>query len=652
MTGYLKSRSLLIAWLVSLAILSIWTILSVKPITDLSQFLPRGISDQDQVLLSQVRAGVASRTLLMRIGIGDGRLPVAERLGTASRSLAERLIETGVFSLVANGDLSRIAHDTDPVLLAYRYLIGPTQNCSRGFEREVLDAAMKQRYDELISGIGMVDKQRLVADPTACYRHLLSGIARQDGPKLQDGIWVDAGGTHALFLVITNDKALDLTAQDEAVRTIEAAFADLTECQGLTLELAGPGYFAVASERQIKTETMVLSIIASILVALIIALAFRSTSLVILGLLPLASGILLGIVLVSSIYGFVHGITLGLGVTLLGVALDYPVHIFSHAQGSTIGRGLVIWSTLMLSMVSTILGYAALAWTNFEGLSQLGVLTASGLGVAALTSLYLLPLLLPKGYSPPDHSWLSNIQHWLPYMSPTAGIIILLLLLVGLSVMLSGRESPWETDIRRLSTVPQHEIEKDAVIRAELGAPDVARLLYLVGKDQAEVLTRLEAVTPDLEGLQQRGFISGFDNAALWLPSPFTQRARQAALPDPATLEANLVAANSGLPFRVERFAPFLEAVKASKYLAPLTASDLEGTLIGIRVNMLLSPLNDRWLGLVPLSEVSGDQATAALEDLAMRHGMTYLNLWQATTDLIAGYFSETLTRCQAPGDC
>jgi predicted exporter len=429
-------------------------------------------------------------------------------------------MQTGVFSLVANGDLSRFAHETDPVLFAYRYLIGPPQNCSEGLDREVLHAAMKQRYDELVSGIGMVDKQRLVADPTACYRYLLRSFANQDGPKLQDGIWVDAGGTHALMLAIIAENALDLTAQGEAVSTIEAVFADLTECQGLTLELAGPGYFAVASERQIKTETMVLSIIASFLVALILALAFRSSSLVFLGLLPLASGILVGIVLVSSIFGFVHGITLGLGVTLLGVALDYPVHVYSHAQGSTNGRGLVIWSTLMLCMVSTALGYAALAWTNFDGLSQLGILTAIGLGVAALTSLYLLPPLLPKGYSLPEHSWLSSIQHRLPCMSPAAGIIVFLLLLVGLTVMLTGRDSPWETDIRRLSTVPQREIEKDAEIRAELGAPDVSRLLYLVGKDQVEVLKRLEVVTPDLEGLQQRGLIGGFDSAALWLPSP------------------------------------------------------------------------------------------------------------------------------------
>uniref|UniRef100_UPI0035942F41 hypothetical protein n=1 Tax=Thiocapsa sp. TaxID=2024551 RepID=UPI0035942F41 len=54
--------TLLAIWLVLLALITLWNGLNLRPSTDLSQFLPRGVSQQDAVLLSQVRGGVAART--------------------------------------------------------------------------------------------------------------------------------------------------------------------------------------------------------------------------------------------------------------------------------------------------------------------------------------------------------------------------------------------------------------------------------------------------------------------------------------------------------------------------------------------------------------------------------------------------------------
>jgi predicted exporter len=555
------------------------------------------------------------------------------------------LRDTGVFTQIANGDLARTAGETDPILFAYRYLIGPPLHCADGLGEQALHADLKQRLDELASGLAMLDKTRLAADPTACYRDLLLSLAPRQGPLRQRGVWFSPDRRHALLVAVTSASASDLASQGLAVRTIEKAFATLPEGDGLTLELAGPGYFAVGSEQRIKSETVLLSTAASVLVALILAWAFRSAQLMLLGMLPLASGILVGTALVALIFGSVHGITLGLGATLLGVALDYPVHVYSHVPGRSADHHRGIWRTLMLGMVTTVLAYAALAWTSFEGLSQLGLLAAAGLATAALTSRYLLSFMLPPDYRLPERRWLSTFPARLPHLSLRAGTWLLGIMIAAVAATLLVRGSPWETDIRRLSTVPEGEILKDQRIRSQLGAPDVVRLLYLIADDDSEVLERLEAAAPHLEALEDRGLIAGFESAARWLPSPRTQRARQAALPDRATLGQTLSAANSGLPFRVERLRPFLDDVDGSRGLSPLRAADLAGTLIETRIGMLLTPIDGRWLGLVPLSGVSDETAQEALGELARRHGMAYLDLRQGAAELLSGFFSETLDR-------
>jgi predicted exporter len=222
---------------------------------------------------------------------------------------------------------------------------------------------------------------------------------------------------------------------------------------------------------------------------------------------------------------------------------------------------------------------------------------------------------------------------------------VLLLALVVLALALAVQGSPWQTDIRRLSTVPQHEFDKDSLIRDQLGAPDVARLLYLVANDQEAVLQRLEAARPDLERLVERGLIDGFDDVSLWLPSAATQRERQRSLPDRQTLANALSAANAQLPFRLARLEAFLDDVEASRGLAPLRAGDLAGSPVGVRVSMLLQPLDGRWLGLVPLSGVNGDAAVASLEDLADRHDLAYLDLREGTAELLSGFFTDALDR-------
>lgn len=643
-TGSARRWSLLAAWLTALALLAAWNAFNIRPNTDLAQFLPGGASPQDRVLLSQLQGGVAARTLLLRLGTAEGVSAEPARLAAASRALAERLRDSGLFAEVTNGDFAATG-PTDPLLLRYRYLFGPPKQCAAALDEPGLREALEQRLDELATGMALLDKQRLATDPTACYRALLRLLIPSTGPSRRHGVWVSPDHRHALLVAVTASRASDTTAQRRAIEAIMRTFAELPEAQGLTPELAGPGYFAVSSEQRIKTETILLSTVASVAVALILTLAFRSAALVALGLLPLASGLLVGAALVSLLFGSVHGITLALGVTLLGVALDYPVHVYAHAAGADARDTPSVWRTLLLGMATTVLGYAALAWTSFEGLSQLGILAGAGLVTAALTSRYLLPPLLPAAYRLPERRWLDTFQRRLPRLSPGAGLALLLVSLAAPALVLLMSGEPWDSDLRRLSVIPQSELDKDRLLRAQLGAPDVAQLLYLVADDEAAVLEGLEAAAVDLDALVDLRLIGGFDSAVRLLPSPRTQQARQAMLPDLQHLGGALAVANTELPFRLERLRPFLTDVQASRTLPPLQAADLADSLIGTRIGMLLQPFGEQWLGLVPLSGVGAEGAVGALHDLAARHGMAYLDLRQGSAELLSGFFAETLRK-------
>ncbi len=203
----------LAAWLTVLLLLAAWNALNLRLGTDLSQFLPRGASQQDQVLLSQVRGGIAARTLLLRI---SGAQPSAD-LADASRALAAALRNEEGFFQIANGETTLDASATDAALFNHRYLIGPPRDCADALTEAGLRSALQERLGELASGMAMLDKQRLAADPTACYRQLLRALVPQRTPNRQHGVWFSPDGRHALLVVITAAQASDLAAQRLAI---------------------------------------------------------------------------------------------------------------------------------------------------------------------------------------------------------------------------------------------------------------------------------------------------------------------------------------------------------------------------------------------------------------------------------------------------
>ena len=140
-----------------------------------------------------------------------------------------------------------------------------------------------------------------------------------------------------------------------------------------------------------------LSLCATLLVTTLLFASYGSVSVLVLTLLPLTSAILAGIVAVSVVFGFIHGMTLAFGITLLGVVDDYPIHLFSHLTRESRAPAVMkeIWPTMRLGVVATALGFSALLLSGFPGLSQLGLFAMVGLFTAACVTRWVLPHIVP-----------------------------------------------------------------------------------------------------------------------------------------------------------------------------------------------------------------------------------------------------------------
>jgi predicted exporter len=632
-----KGRAAIAVWLVLLAACGTWISQRLVLTTDMSAFLPPAASQAQEILIGQMRSGVASRLLL--IALEDA--PPGE-LAQASATLADRLSGNGLFETVANGDRSRGAKDLEQ-LFALRYFLSPGVAAER-FTVEGLRAALQESLALLASPLSAEFRQWLAPDPTGEMRRLAGLLARSDGPVLQGGVWFSKDGKRALLLAETRAPGFDLDAQVQALASLRSAFAE-TAPAGAQLRIAGPGLAAVTSRATVERDASRSSLIATIGILAILLLAYRSPWPVLFSALPAASGMLAGVTAVSLWFGQVHGITVGFAAILIGEAVDYPTYLYAQAgRGEplegTLGR---IGATLRLAVLTTACGALSMLLSSFNGLAQLGLLTITGVVTAGLVTRWVLPALTPARI-------LERKLMRLPFRLPPAGIpgsrlawpAVGLFAAAAVAVVIHN-ERLWDDDLSNLAPIPGDIKALDRDLRSQLGAPDPRYLILATAPDRELLLQKSERIATVLDGIVKTGGIASYDLAARLVPSRQTQETRRAALPDAATLAANLEKAMAGLPFRPGLFAPFLDDVARARTLPALEPEALRGTALGAKVGSLLIQSAGGWAALVPVAGVRDARALDAAMRSSGERDVRLLDLKREADALVAGYRAEAL---------
>lgn len=627
------SRVIVGVWLATLA-LSGWLIQRTPITTDLTALLPPSAGRVQHLLISQLRDGVAARLILVGLG---GAEPDA--LAKASRQIARHMQDTGLFDYVNNGEAGYSNPERD-MLMRHRYVLSPAVTADR-FTPASLRESLEQDLRILGSPLGAVLKTTLPADPTRELLQILTQLSSDGGPPSQHGVWFSPDGRQARLVAQTSSPGFDIDGQQRAIETIRKAAveAGLPE-SGLVV--SGPGVFAVESRATIEQDSWRLSLIAAGVVTAILLSVYRSSRVIFLSLLPVLSGLLVGIAAVGALFGSVHGITLGFGATLIGEAVDYPTYLFTHvATGESVRDALIrILPTLRLAVLTTVFGGLAMLLSSFTGLSQLGMLSMTGTLVAGMVTRWVLPVLAPHHVEcrslPVD--WTRMLR-----ASGRGGTWAAWTMVgVALTVLVVHRDNLWDDDLANLSPVSEEAKARDQQLRTELGAPDVRYLVVVVGSSQEDALARSESTAGVLRSLSDRGMLSGFDAPNLYLPSRETQLKRLAVLPDPPTLQAALAEAQRGLPFRQGLFVPFLKDVEQARTGRGLELSDLQGSALSLKIHSLLLRDGDDWVALMPLRGVENDT------ELARQIGSTdsrvfLLDLKEESNRLVNGYRHESL---------
>ena len=614
-----------------------WAILTrFNVATDLGVFLPATTSSAEKILIKQLGKGATSKLLFVALS-GAGELELREK----NKLLSAKLKGSELFARVLNGEHDLNEADRD-LIFKKRYLVAPLDVAHR-FSVAGLRQSLQERLRGLASSTALFEKSFLTRDPVGASKIFIDQLLdsqSESGPLRIDNVWMSRDRKRSLLILEMRSDAFDIEGQAAALKELKAQMQRVGG-NNVELTITGPGAFTVEARDTIRADVKLLTILAVAFVTTFLFMAFRSLMFLMLVTVPLFLGVMAAIGSVVLGFGSIHGITLAFGVTLTGVAVDYPIHLISQIQDDDskvrdhIKR---IWPTLRLGVVTTTIAYASLVFSEFPGLTQLGLFTVTGLLTAAAVTRWLLPHLVPnRVVMSSGLERLHNFLKCLGRQAPHTRLWMALLVMLA-SAYLILLDRPLQDDrLDSLSPIPEERRAQDKSLRLDLGMWSGAKLMAIIAPDAESALRASEDLMPQLDDFVGRGIMSDYDAAAQYLPSQRLQLQRRALLPSESVLRGRLTEALVGLPFKGEIFEPFISDVGSVNDQQPVTLETLHDTTLVPLLSPLLFELDGQWVAPILLHGVTDPGRIRALSRVTGDVEITYLDLKQASNDIMHG---------------
>jgi predicted exporter len=409
----------------------------------------------------------------------------------------------------------------------------------------------------------------------------------------------------------------------------------------MVLEVSGVNRIAVASERSIRGDTNFISAVSISVVCVLFLLVFHSLRHLAIAILTPLGGFAVAMAVALSGEDPVHGITLGFGFVLIGVAIDYPIHLMNHHALSPPGtrpRETVvrIRSSLLLSGLTTTLAFIALALSDFPGLQAMGTFAAIGIPVALAITLFSIPAFMrPSALPTPAQQALADgfavLVRW---VGARRGVSAAIFAVYAVIAAVGMQQLRWEDDPAALIAADPTLIAESERVRQRIADFDSGRFVVGLAPNAETALVLNDQIHERLTRAIVAGDLDGMSSLHTFLWSQALQRRNLEALRSVPDLGDRIDRIYGQSGFQPDAFRSFA-AVVATPATPPLRAEDFRGTALERMLDSLIE-LDGRWAVVTYLrNAASGDAIRDALAGL---EGAYYVDQKEIVADVYQGY--------------
>jgi 1-acyl-sn-glycerol-3-phosphate acyltransferase len=398
---------------------------------------------------------------------------------------------------------------------------------------EKLPGLLSSDIKTLMSPAGLALKSMISQDPLGIsYLGLkkLQQLQYDENYELYDDYVMTRDHRYLLMFILPAYSPNNTGKNEKLLRGIESITEKLNQSgfPNVEAEYFGAAAVSVGNALQLRKDSFYTQGITVFFLIFFIGLYFRKKSAPFIILIPVLYGALFALAAIYFIRGTISVIALGAGSVVLGVAVNYSLHVFNHYRHTKRIRDVLQDLTMPLTVGSstTIGGFLCLEFLESEMLKDLGLFAAFSLIGASLCSLIFLPHIMAtrkeqKMHKKLENSWIDKMATYRPEYNKFLVILILLLTVVFFHY---AQNVGFETDLASMNYMP--EPLKEAQDRLNRINTFSLQSVYLVseGSNLQQALEKNERVSGQIEEMKKKGIVNKYSGVSSLIVSDSLQK--------------------------------------------------------------------------------------------------------------------------------
>ena len=529
-------------WMLLLAAslaLMIWRASSLGYKEDIYDFLPVDNNGQKALGVYQNISSADRLFVIFRTEDGttdrDRLVEAADRFATLYAEADTTL--TGGTSLVTEIDFEQFVESAGELYANIPYLL-TREDYAR------LDSLLTPQYiaeqirkdktllmlptGSLLSGNLPKDPLNIFTPTVAKLQDLRGGMAFD----IYDGHIFSPDGRMVISMLSTPFGSSETARNTKLVRSIESNIATTeAEIGGVSGHVTGAPAIAVGNASQIKRDSIIAIVLALVLILALLFYTFGNLRNIVLIVVSIAWGALFAMSAISFIHTHISIIVLGISSVIIGIAVNYPLHLIAHLKHTATVRDTLREIVIPLSIgnITTVGAFLCLVPLEAPALKDLGLFGAFMLVGTIIFVCIFLPHL--AGTSRPHSSERQLFTERLSALAPRSGRTVVLATAILTAILAYfSQYTAFDTDLRNINYMTAEQKADFAMLQAMDNGNDGTTLLYILseGETPDAATARSEQIQAGLSRLADEAVIAYSKSITPFIPSIGEQKERLA----------------------------------------------------------------------------------------------------------------------------
>jgi len=376
-----------------------------------------------------------------------------------------------------------------------------------------IEQTLQRNLQILSSPAGLALKQFISADPSGISNLGILKLKRlqvDEHFELYDGYVVTKDLKHLLFFITPKYPPSNTGENSKFISLLDEVINRTANHPSVDVSYFGATAVSVGNANQLRKDSLLTQGITVLFIIIFLGVYFRQKRAPLIIFLPVVYGALFSLAMIALVKGSISVIALGTGSVILGIAVNYSLHVYNHFSHTRDMAEAIehLAQPLTIGSFTTIGGFFCLEFVKSDMLRDLGLFAGFSLIGASVASLIFLPHFIRKNVNHHNNSgrkgWINAISSLQP--ETNKWLVTAIFALTGFFAF-QVHKAGFQTDMEEVNFMSPslkasqqklNEINKHAL-----------QSVYLItdGKTLNEALVKNEKVSSDLQNLIRSGVV-------------------------------------------------------------------------------------------------------------------------------------------------